>query len=277
MQRSPHTRRAPLVLGSALIIGVLAAPLAGATGEGSAIELGERNPFAGSAKRETQVIANTDTNTYGTRQSNLGKGGGAIYGCRTSGTGLSSDPKTNTACVRVNNLRTGQAFQFQSLSGALIGVIQSGPVFATPNPNAKPFITNATGVADGLNADKLDGKDADAIIAEARQANPAGAAPSFAFGQIAANADVEASRSQGITNDNVDKGTAAGVYCFKGLTSRPKNAQATLVTGPGEIAVDTLGDIAECPGNEQLSVRTYSSSGGAEDKAFQITLTGGGA
>jgi len=275
-----HSRRAPLVLGSALIIGVLAAPFAGAAGEGTAIELSERNPFRGAASKETQVIAQTAVNTYGTRQSNLGQGGGAIYGCRTTGTGLSTDPKINTACVRVNNLRTGQAFQFQSLSGGLVGVIQSGPNFATPNPAAKPFITNATGVADGLNADKLDGKDADTIIAEARQGNPAASSPSFAFAQLSATGAVEASRSQGVVQANVTKtaGTT-GIYCFSGLTANPKNAQATLVGVPGEIAADTLINSPnnECAGNEQLAVRTYNSAGAPEDKAFQITLTGGGA
>ena len=275
--RKPY-RRAPLVVGAALIIGVLSAPFAGAAGEGDPIEIGKRNPFRGSASVETQVIASTAANSYGTRQSNLGKGGGAIYGCRavlslTSAT----DPKQSTPCVRINNLANGEAFQFLSQSGGIIGVIQSGTVFSTPNPNAKPFITNATGVADGLNADKLDGKDAQQIVDEARAANPAGASPSFAFGQVSADGTVEASRSQGIVQANVTKGSVAGVYCFNGLASRPKNAQATLVTGPGEIAADTLSDIAECPGNEQASVRTYNSAGTLEARTFQLTLTGGGA
>jgi hypothetical protein len=40
------------------------------------------------------------------------------------------------------------------------------------NSSAAPFTTNATGVATGLNADKVDGKSADDIVAAAQAANP---------------------------------------------------------------------------------------------------------
>jgi hypothetical protein len=269
-------RRTPLVLGAAMVIGIGASSIAGATGEGTQVKIGQRNPVAGAAAKETQIIANTALNSYGTRQSNLGKGGGAIYGCRAGLGANPADPKITTACIRVNNLADGEAFQFQSNIGSVIGVFQSGGNFAVPNPKAAPFITNATGLATGLNADKLDGRDAEQIIAEARAGNPAAAAPSFAFGQVGATGTVEASRSQGVAQDQVTH-PAPGVYCFNGLASRPKNAQATLVGVPGEIAADTLGDNAACPGNEQLSVLTFSSAGAPEDKPFQIALTGGGA
>ena len=59
------------------------APIAiGATG--STLKKGVRNPVVGSAARETLVIASTPGNVYGTRQSNVGAGGAAIYGCRTT-------------------------------------------------------------------------------------------------------------------------------------------------------------------------------------------------
>ncbi len=269
-------RRTPLVLTAAVLIGIAGTSIAGATGEGTPVKIGQRNPLTGAAAKESQIIASTPLNTYGTRQSNLGKGGGAIYGCRAALGANAADPKVTTACVRVNNLSNGEAFQFQSNAGAVIGVLQSGGNFAVPNPKAAPFITNATGLASGLNADKLDGRDAEQIIAEARAGNPAASAPSFAFGQFRADGSVEASRSQGVAPDQVTH-PAPGVYCFNGLTSRPKNAQATLVGVPGEVAADTLGDNATCPGNEQLSVLTFNSAGAAEDKPFQIAVTGGGA
>jgi hypothetical protein len=226
--------------------------------------------------KESQIIARTPVNVYGTRQSNLGAGGGAIYGCRATLGADPANPAVTTPCVRVNNLSTGEAFQFLSLSGSIVGVIQAGPAFATPNPAARPFVTNATNVATGLNADRLDGRDAEQIIAEARQSSPAGTAPSFAFALVRADGKVEPSRTQGIADGNITH-PAAGIYCFAGLPSRPKNAQATLQTGPGEVAADTLSDTAECPGNEEMSVRTYNSAGALEDKPFQIALTGGGA
>src|SRR5262249_5641389 len=94
---------------------------------------------------ETQIIA--DNTTYGTRQSNLrdGDGGGAIYGCR-------SNPG-NEPCIRANNLKTGRAFEFAT-RGNEAGRIETG------NAAGAPFTTSATGVATGLNADRVDGKEA---------------------------------------------------------------------------------------------------------------------
>jgi len=276
MPKNPLRGRGPLVLGAALVIGVAGAPFAGAAGEGKPVKIGKRNPASGAAVKETQIIASTPANVYGTRQSNLGKGGGAIYGCRSLLGVNPFDPKVSTPCVRINNLANGLAFQFVSNGGNVVGLIQAGPSFTTPNPNAKPFVTNATGVADGFNADKLDGRDAEQIIAEARAGNPAGASPSFAFALVNADGTVEASRSQGVTGANVTN-PAPGIYCFNALTSRPKNAQVTLQSVPGEVSADTVTNTTECPGNEELSVRTYNSAGTLENKAFQIAVTGGGA
>lgn len=135
---------------------------------------GIRNPTTGSAQRETQVIARTGKDTYGTRQSNLGAGGGAIYGCRstldTSSGAALADPKKSTPCVRINNLSSGKAFDFQAKAGRIIGIIQSGNSILTPKPTVAPFVTNATGVAVGLNADRVDSLSASEIIAQAVQA-----------------------------------------------------------------------------------------------------------
>jgi hypothetical protein len=252
-------------------LAVLAAPAsAPAAGEGDSIRLGKRNPARGSVSKETQVIANSAINTYGTRQSNLGAGGGAIYGCRAVLGADPANPAVSTPCVRVNNLSTGLAFQFVGLSSTVLGTFQAGPSFAVANPNARPFVTNATGVATGLNADKLDGRDAEQIIA--------GSAPSFAFARVGSDGKTDASRTQGVADTNIKK-TAVGIYCFYGLTSRPKNAQATLDGGPGEIATDTTSNSdPACPDpNVELIVRTYDSTGTPADKAFQLSLTGGGA
>ena len=138
-----------------------------AAGEGDPIIGGERNPGAlqtQSLGAETEIIAETAIDTYGTRQSNKGAGGGAIYGCRSTITSANLfDPKTNTPCVRVNNLSDGLAFQF-SADGPLGGAIEVGE---GGGDGAKPFVTNATGVATGLNADRVDGLNAEQIIAAA--------------------------------------------------------------------------------------------------------------
>jgi hypothetical protein len=138
--------RAAVVCALVLAIGVPAT--AAGFGEGRNLLLGKRNPSSNPAlglSSETQIIANNST--YGTRQSNKrdGDGGGAIYGCR-------SNPG-NEPCVRAANLKGGRAFEFVT-AGAQAGLIQTG------SPTGAPFTTNATGVATGLNADRVDGKEA---------------------------------------------------------------------------------------------------------------------
>jgi hypothetical protein len=141
-----------------LATGLLVLGLApfGVAATGDALREGQRN---GTANRETEIVSRT-TETgaakggYATRQSNLSNsGGGAIYGCR-AGTGANTNP-----CVRANNLATGLAFEFNATNGDLAGTITVG----TGGDTKKPFTTNATGVATGLNADELDGKSANEI------------------------------------------------------------------------------------------------------------------
>lgn len=131
------------VLGSALVLALLVSPFAVAT-TGDLIREGKRNPGSGSAHRETEFISTADT--YGTRQSNVqnGNGGGAVYGCRSK---TGREP-----CIRANNLNTGHAFEFET-KGTEGGRIEAN------TPGARPLTTNATGVATGFNADKVDGLD----------------------------------------------------------------------------------------------------------------------
>ena len=171
------SNRTPLIIALVASI-VLVAPLAIAD-TGDNVREGVRNPSGGgAAAKETQIIARTAKDTYGTRQSNLGDGGGAIYGCRSALDASSAtaigDPAKSTPCVRVNNLRAGKAFDFQTNTGRLIGVMQAGQNLTTPRPEVAPFITNATGVAVGLNADRVDGLNAADIIAQAAAAGGGG-------------------------------------------------------------------------------------------------------
>jgi hypothetical protein len=131
------------VLASALVLALLVSPFAVAR-TGDLIREGKRNPSSGAASKETEIIASTKT--YGTRQSNVrnGNGGGAIYGCR-------SNPGREP-CIRANNLKNGRAFEFET-DGAEGGSIEAN------SPGARPFTTNATGVATGLNSDRVDGLD----------------------------------------------------------------------------------------------------------------------
>jgi hypothetical protein len=130
-----------LICAIVLAVGVPAVALG--AGEGRSLITGKRNPSGGELTRETQIISRNGT--YSTRQSNLGAGGGAIYGCR-------ADAGNAEPCVRANNLRTGRAFEFET------GGKEAGEILVKDTAGV-PFVTNATGKVANLNADKLDDKD----------------------------------------------------------------------------------------------------------------------
>ena len=146
MRNFRFSGRAAVVCSLILAIGIPSVAMG--FGEGRNLLLGKRNPSSNPSlalTSETEIIA--DSATYGTRQSNKkdGDGGGAIYGCRSS---LGNEP-----CVRAANLKGGRAFEFSTVG------LQGGCI-STGNPTGAPFTTNATGVATGLNADRVDGKEA---------------------------------------------------------------------------------------------------------------------
>jgi hypothetical protein len=148
-------RRLALLAG---VLGVLsAAPLALAAGVGGPIRGGARNPSPNPAisyRSETQIIA--ETSGYGTRQSNKGSGGGAIYGCRSVFGG--------NGCIAADNLNTGPAFAFVS-SGKVGGTIK------LQNSDGAPLTTNAKGVATGFNANYLQGKQASEFVLASQAAS----------------------------------------------------------------------------------------------------------
>jgi hypothetical protein len=166
MDRKPFRQRAPrtrsVVLASA-VLAVGISPFAVAA-TGDALREGVRN---GTTSRETEIVSNIAAGSgakggYATRQSNLStSGGGAVYGCRSRAGGT---PANQLPCIRANNLNTGRAFEFNAQNGLLGGSITVG----NGGDSRKPFTTNATGVADGLNADRLDGLDAAQVVASAR-------------------------------------------------------------------------------------------------------------
>ena len=165
--RQSRQGRLGFVVTACLASAALAAPIAiGATG--SPLREGLRNPASGSASRETLIIARTGANVYGTRQSNVGAGGAAIYGCRTRADFRElADTRRSTPCLRVNNLSGGLIHSYRFAAGGVGGVYQAGGTTVSDS-RARPFITNATGVATGLNADRVDSMHVQDIIDAAR-------------------------------------------------------------------------------------------------------------
>jgi hypothetical protein len=230
MKRIPFSGRAAIVCALILAIGVPAT--AAGFGEGRTLLLGKRNPSSNPSlglTHETGIIA--DNSGYGTRQSNKGTGGGAIYGCRSTGTG--------PTCLRASNINGGQAFSFAT-TGATAGSITVG------NTTGAPFTTNATGVATGLNADKVDGKNASDFAAASDVTALSG---SLLDAQVAADGTVNTTNSRGGLSATVSGAT----YTVKfnkdvskcSYTASPRGAGATAVpsVAPGTdattVTVDT--------------------------------------
>ncbi len=288
-QRSPRTRS--VVIATSLLV-ILGAPLA-AAGTGDNLREGVRN---GTTSKETEIISNIKTTTaakggFAMRMSNLSAtGGGFVNGCRASAAA------TSKPCYRASNLSDGRAFEFNSNNGLIVGTITAG----AGGDTKKPFTTNATGVATGLNADRLDNLDAAAIIAAARTktglaaetADTATKATSaddadkldgldstafaktpervLAYATVEDNGNVDTARSRGITQANIDPDTEAGIVCFTGLPIRPKNVQVTAQGvfdgGQNDVIATTfvsLGTVTSGTCSGQLQVRTFDVSDGA--------------
>ena len=158
MRRIPRPAPATVIAMIALIVAI--GGTAYATGEGKPILGGTRNPGSDKSKslsKETQIIASVST--YGTRQSNKSNnGGGAIYGCRSAAGGSANSQEP---CIRANNLSSGLTFEFATTG-------TSGGLITGKDANSVPFTTTATGVATGLNADRVDSLNADQIVTNAR-------------------------------------------------------------------------------------------------------------
>lgn len=272
--RAPRTRSVVAATG---VLVICAVPFASAR-TGDNLREGLRN---GTTTAETQIISNigstlTPTGGYSTRQSNLsGSGGGAVYGCRSAVGGSAAKPRPQNPCLRANNLNTGYAFEFHASNGPITGLISAG----AGGDSKKPFVTNATGVATGLNADRLDNLDAAQIITAARvktalDADTLDGVDSASFARLApfALVNTDGSVGEGATRGVPANGTsrsAAGDYdvVFTGDLSKCALSATIRGTAGGEISVVP----AVAAGNTTVDVRTFNSAGVAADRAFHLS------
>ena len=253
--KGPRTRSVLLATGL-LVVGI--APF-GIAATGDSLREGRRN---GTTVRETEIVSNIKSTTelkggYSTRQSNLSdSGGGAIYGCRSQAGGSRATPLPQNPCIRANNLSRGLAFEFNATNGDTVGSITAG----AGGDAKKPFTTNATGVATGLNADRLDNLDAAAIVEQSR----AGLVQPF----VQVSSTGTAGQSRGLVG-NVEHipGSALYVVTFTGDLSKCA-VSATLT--------DSLGEIAALPAaagaNTAIAVRTGNSAGGIAERSFHLSV-----
>ena len=110
---------------------------------GDALKEGLRNPSSGAASAQTELVSSNAVG-YTARLVNIneGDGGALATGCRAT--------VANEPCLTLWNLRTGRAFDITTAGN------EAGRI-TTATASGKPFTTNATGVATGLNADQVDG------------------------------------------------------------------------------------------------------------------------
>jgi len=263
-RRSPRTRSVVVATGM-LLLGVTGI---GVAASGDVLREGQRN---GTATRETEIVSRTNETGaskggYATRQSNLSSSGGAaIYGCR-AGTGANTNP-----CLRANNLQGGLAFELNATEGDLAGTITAGG----GGDAKKPFTTNATGVATGLNADEVDGLSAASLRTRWALVNETGVIEAQSGGFTVLDAYV--------TNQNIY------INAGEDLTDNGLNASIAIrnVGGSnfgGEVSVSRcqIPNVVECaPANSKntqaLVVSPRNSDGTATAagarKRFYVTVT----
>lgn len=275
LARAPRTRS---VIAATGLLVICVAPFANAR-TGSNLREGLRN---GTATKETQIISNIRSTTaltggYSTRQSNLSTdGGGAIYGCRSKTGGSAAKPRPQNPCLRSNNLSTGYAFEFNAANGPVVGLISAGP----GGDAKKPFITNATGVATGLNADRLDSLDAAQIIAAARlkaglDADTVDGKDSTdlqaRFAQVTVGGTAGQTRgvaTNGVTNPG---GAGDGVYAVAFNGDLASCALSATITG-ADSGMVTATAAAVASGTSTVTVRTFDGANAATDRPFHLTV-----
>jgi hypothetical protein len=251
-----------LIVISAVLVALLATPIALGAGDGRPLHGGARNPSSNATQeyaRETEIVANNGT--YGTRQSNKSdSGGGAIYGCRSKPGGT---PANNEPCIRANNLADGLAFEYET-NGALGGTIK----VAKAGDAAKPFTTNATGVATGLNADRVDGRSADEIAKDTLTA--AQALSPFALVTPAGTAT--AAQTRGVVANGVSR-SATGNYdvVFTGDIAACPLRATVIGTAPGVVTVTPA--LAADKQTTTVDVRTFDMDGTPADHGFHLSAT----
>ena len=232
--------------------------------------------------QETQIISNIASTTrttggYSTRQSNLStSGGGAVYGCRSAAGGSAATPSPQNPCIRANNLSTGYAFEFNASDGAVVGLISAG----AGGDAKKPFVTNATGVATGLNADRVDGLDAAQIVAAARVKTGLDADTldgkdltdvQARFAQVTVDGDRDADAR--LCRPTAYRHPAgAGTYDRRLQRRSDDCALAATITGDDAGQITATPTVAgEQADDDRVDVRTFDGDGVALNRAFHLS------
>jgi hypothetical protein len=237
---------------AAVVLALVIAPLAVAQTTG--LIGGKRNPRSGAFSTETQVIAKNST--WGMRYSNraVGGGGGLLFGCRSEPGGT---PAGHYPCARSRNVANGLAFEFLT-AGPVVGTITAGK----GGDSTKPFTTNATGVATGLNAERVGSQTPAQLTSAAVSAVQQG----LSFARVsAAGANAGGRGVSAVTHP------ATGTY--EVTFQNPVNACA--ITATQQATGTDVGTIGTQVGADNRTVTvttlTLTPTPGLADRGFHIT------
>jgi hypothetical protein len=238
------------VLATGVVLALVISPFAIA--QTSGLVGGKRNPRSGSFRAETQVIASNST--WGMRYSNraVGGGGGLLFGCRSEPGGT---PQKHYPCARSRNVANGLSFEFLT-AGSLAGTITAG----RGGDNAKPFTTNATGVATGLNAERV-GSQTPAQLTSAAVTAVQG---TLSLARVsAAGTSISARGVTGVTHPS----TGTYSVAFQNVVN------ACALTATQSAAGTEVGAVGTQvgPDNKTVTVTTLSNTGALADRAFDIS------
>lgn len=215
---------------------------------------GKRNPKSGAFSAETKVIASNST--WGMRYSNraVGGGGGLLFGCRSAPGGT---PQKHYPCARSRNVADGLAFEFLT-AGSLVGTINAGK----GGDGTKPFTTNATGVATGLNAERVGSQ----TPAQLTGAAVTAVQQTLSFARVSAGGEFSGGRGvSGVTHPST------GTYSV--AFQNPVNGCALTATQSATgTDVGTIGTQLD-PDNRTVTVTTLALLPTPElaDRAFHVT------
>jgi hypothetical protein len=238
---------------AALALLLAVSPFAHAGGQvKNSLTGGKRNPTTRTYKSETRIMASTGG--YGARVSNRStSGGGAIDVCRS---GPGGTPQRQEPCLRSTNRNTGLAFELDT-KGA-----QAGTITTAGGDGTKPFTTNATGVATGLNAERVGSRTPAQLTSDAVAAVQA----TMSFARVLENGTMSAARGVDAAARN-----STGIYSVVfhsdvskcGLTATESAAGSEV----GPVGVQ-LG-----PDHRTATVTTMNAQSPAApaDRAFSIT------
>jgi hypothetical protein len=245
------------VLAAVVALALVISPFAVA--QTSGLMGGKRNPRSGSYKAETQVIASNST--WGMRYSNraVGGGGGLLFGCRSEPGGT---PQKNYPCARSRNVATGLAFEFLT-AGSLVGTITAG----RGGDNTKPFTTNATGVATGLNAERVGSQTPAQLTSAAVSASVSAVQGTLSLARVSAAGGTISARG-------VSSVTHLSTGTYNVVFQNPVNACALTATqSAAGTAVGTVGTQLAAD-NRTVTVTTLSllpPPAALADRAFDIS------